>query len=56
MHDPADAWDPPYITDDLPTVCVVHLRFIPCRAPEGCSLSSHPDAVTAVRNYQQGRA
>lgn len=60
VYDPADAWDPPYITDDLPTVCVTHLRFVPCRksgqffAP--CSLSTHPDAVAAVRNYQEGRA
>lgn len=58
MHDPADAWDPPYITDDLPTVCVVHLRFVPCRGTKWrehpCVESTHPDAVAAVRNFQNG--
>lgn len=39
--------------EDLPTVCVTHLRFIPCRTDDGCQTSTHPDAVTAVRNFQQ---
>lgn len=48
-----DTHDP---DDDLPTVCVTHLRHVPCRGTswreDDCQLSSHPDAVTAVRRYQ----
>lgn len=55
MYDPAEDWDMPY-TDDLPTVCVQHLRFIPCRPgmrTNDCQLSTHPDAVMAVRRHQE---
>lgn len=41
--------------DDLPMVCVQHLRFVPCRIEDGCQMSQHPDAVLAVRVYQEGR-
>jgi hypothetical protein len=43
--------------DDLPTVCVAHMRFIPCRhegASTPCELSSNQTDVEAVRSYQQG--
>lgn len=53
--DEDDDWDMPYTRDDdLPMVCVQHLRFIPCRTNDGCQLSTHPDAITAVRNFQNG--
>lgn len=37
------------------TVCVTHLRFIPCRAgsPE-CRFSGDPADVERVRAYQRG--
>lgn len=37
--------------DDLPTVCLTHQRFVPCRS--GCHLSSDPGDVAAVRAYQE---
>lgn len=43
------------VDDDLPMVCVNHLRFLPCRTMGPCHESSHPDAVHAVRTYQEGR-
>lgn len=51
---------PKYALDDM-EVCVTHLRFLPCRRcdqgpdPAG-RWSSHPDAVEAVRVYQNGEA
>lgn len=54
MIDPAERWD------DEVTVCITHLRFVPCRKGDQffapCSTSTHPDAIAAVRNYQEGRA
>lgn len=42
-----------------PVVCVTHLRFLPCRrcdqGPQG-KWSANPDAVEAVRVYQNGEA
>jgi hypothetical protein len=57
---PVDACPPDEdeVDDDLPTVCVTHLRFIPCRGTawreHACVDSTHPDAVAAVRNFQNG--
>ncbi len=47
-------WDPAL---DVPvTVCLGHMRFIPCRGkPAGaCVWSSDPADVEAVRRYQAG--
>lgn len=56
--DERKVWDMPYVTDDLPTVCITHLRFVPCRGTQWrehpCVDSTHPDAVAAVRNFQNG--
>lgn len=53
-----ETWMPSGEWDDLPTVCITHLRFVPCRGTQwrehACQLSTHPDAVTAVRSYQSG--
>lgn len=44
-----------------PEVCVTHLRFLPCRrcdqgpGPAG-RWSANPDAIEAVRVYQNGEA
>jgi hypothetical protein len=47
-----DTWD----WDDVgPTVCVVHLRYVPCRKgePESrCHISTNQKAVEIVREYQ----
>ncbi len=41
--------------DIPPMVCLRHGRHVPCRQPEkDCLLTSDPDAVTAVADYQQG--
>lgn len=57
MDGPEEDWDMPYV-DDLPTVCITHLRFVPCRGTQWrehpCVESTHPDAVAAVRNFQNG--
>jgi hypothetical protein len=34
------------------TVCVTHMRFIPCRKEDGCLISVLPDDVERVRRYQ----
>lgn len=45
--------------EDLPMVCVTHLRHVPCRGggltADDCKMSTHPDAVAAVRSYQTDR-
>lgn len=35
------------------TVCVSHLRFVPCRANSGCVIRMDDYAVNIVRLYQQ---
>lgn len=50
------AWDE--WLDIPPTVCVVHLRFVPCRRDEPesrCHISTDPKQVTIVRDYQTGK-
>lgn len=34
------------------TVCLTHLRFIPCRRQDGCRLSSDPADVERISAYQ----
>lgn len=37
------------------TVCITHLRFVPCRKTDGfCVFSDHPAMVDQVRRYQMG--
>jgi hypothetical protein len=38
--------------DEALTVCVTHLRFVPCRKDGEHRTSQHPDAVAAVRAHQ----
>jgi hypothetical protein len=42
--------------DEALTVCVTHLRFVPCRKDGEHRTSQHPDAVAAVRAYQDAPA
>lgn len=53
------AWSEVYADEDLhseATVCVTHMRFIPCRREDGCLISVLPDDVERVRRYQNDEA
>ena len=39
-----------------PTVCVPHMRFIPCRKDDGCRLSDDPEDVAHVEAYHRDAA
>lgn len=36
------------------TVCLTHMRFIPCRADDGCVFSVDPQHIELVQKYQWG--
>lgn len=40
------------IDDDMPTVCIAHGRFIPCRKRGEHRYTENPYWVKAVRDYQ----
>ena len=45
------------IHDDLPTVCIRHRRFVPCRhggPDDPCLDTTDPRAVALVQHYQRG--
>ena len=39
-------------TDDAPTVCIEHGRFIPCRTDGEHRVTDNPFWVKSVRDYQ----
>lgn len=52
LDEPLNLPREPYAT----TVCVTHRRFIPCRAEDGCVLSTEPSDVDAVAAWQQSES
>jgi hypothetical protein len=36
------------------TVCLTHMRFIPCRTDNGCKFSTEQEDIRAVTAYQKG--
>jgi hypothetical protein len=45
----------PIETDILATVCVNHLRFMPCRSQDGShSYSTNPEDIARVTAHQRG--
>jgi hypothetical protein len=53
---PATRPSPAPAVHEALTVCVTHLRFVPCRKDGEHRTSQHPDAVAAVRAYQDAPA